>query len=112
MQLIFRAIDIQALIGTIGGYIGLFLGYSILQIPNTLTLLIKRAIKWYSEKTTRSKNMVDIHPSVDTIERIESGNLRDIMEYIDISIERKFTTLKTNRRNDFETSESINLENK
>ena len=56
--------------------------------------------------------MVDIYPSVDTIERIENGNLRDIMDYIDISIERKFTTLKPNLRNEFTMSEYVNLENK
>ena len=37
-----RAIDAQALIGTIGGYIGLFLGYSLLQIPNAITFFVKR----------------------------------------------------------------------
>ena len=36
----FRAIDIQALIGNIGGYIGLCLGYSILQIPQFIVLIL------------------------------------------------------------------------
>ena len=34
-----RAIDIQALVGNIGGYIGLFLGYSILQIPDFIVVI-------------------------------------------------------------------------
>ena len=34
--IIYRAIDLNALIGTIGGYIGLFLGYSFLQIPQAI----------------------------------------------------------------------------
>ena len=48
IQIIFRAIDINGLIGNIGGYIGLCLGYSILQIPEFFTLLItnlKRNVK-------------------------------------------------------------------
>ena len=39
----FRAIDIQDLIGNVGGYIGLFLGYSFLQIPEFLILVYLRA---------------------------------------------------------------------
>ena len=35
----FRAIDIQALIGNVGGYIGLCLGYSILQIPDFVVFI-------------------------------------------------------------------------
>ena len=129
-NIIIRAIDIQSLIGTIGGYIGLFLGYSILQIPNIMTVLMKRANKWYSERASRSKNMVDMYPSGNTIEKIDRGtrshecnekgmslnyddnfiqlppdtldqnadgnmkrimreNLREIMDYIDTSIEQK-----------------------
>ena len=34
----FRAIDIQGLIGNVGGYIGLLLGYSFLQIPDFIIL--------------------------------------------------------------------------
>ena len=39
----YRAIDIQALVGNIGGYIGLFLGYSILQIPDFIALIFYKA---------------------------------------------------------------------
>ena len=45
----FRAIDINALIGTIGGYIGLFLGYSILQFPDFVFQVITR----YSNNKTK-----------------------------------------------------------
>ena len=34
-----RAINEQTLVGNIGGYLGLFLGYSILQIPNMIQML-------------------------------------------------------------------------
>ena len=43
-----RAFDIQTLIGNAGGYIGLFLGHTVLQIPGFLYYLwktIKRSYK-------------------------------------------------------------------
>ena len=44
--LYFRAIDIQGLIGNVGGYIGLFLGYSFLQIPDFIIFIVLRAKRW------------------------------------------------------------------
>ena len=66
---IYRAIDIQALIGTIGGYIGLFLGYSVLQIPNAIIFLIKKIRKWFSERRFKRKlnECVSTHPSIEKI---------------------------------------------
>ena len=42
-----RAIDIQALIGNIGGYIGLFLGYSILQIPDFVLFILCKICSYF-----------------------------------------------------------------
>ena len=39
--LIYRSIDSHTLIGNIGGYIGLFLGYNFLQIPALITKCFK-----------------------------------------------------------------------
>ena len=51
-----RAIDINGLIGNIGGYIGLCLGYSILQIPEFVTLMV---LKWRNRLSVyRMKNVV------------------------------------------------------
>ena len=36
-----RAIDVNALIGNIGGYIGLCLGYNILQVPALLSIILR-----------------------------------------------------------------------
>ena len=47
--LFFRAIDIQGLIGNVGGYIGLFLGYSFLQIPDFIILIVLRAKSWVEQ---------------------------------------------------------------
>ena len=38
----FRAIDIQVLIGNVGGYIGLCLGYSFLQIPDFIVFILSK----------------------------------------------------------------------
>ena len=43
-----RAIDLQELIGNIGGYIGLLLGYSILQIPDFLREAIIKATQAFN----------------------------------------------------------------
>ena len=37
-----KAIDVNGLIGYIGGYIGLILGYSILQIPECIVMLMRK----------------------------------------------------------------------
>ena len=42
-----KAIDFNALIGYIGGYIGLILGYSILNIPEYIVLLIEKFKAYY-----------------------------------------------------------------
>ena len=43
-----KDIDINTLIGYIGGYIGLILGYSILQIPEYLVVFILKVKSYYS----------------------------------------------------------------
>ena len=53
---IFRAMDIQTLVGNAGGYIGLFLGYSFLQIPQAF-LGIRRYFQKRHQKDQRKKNM-------------------------------------------------------
>ena len=56
----FRAIDIQGLIGNIGGYIGLCLGYSILQIPQFIVLILCK-VKVY---TSRFKDIINKDPKI------------------------------------------------
>ena len=38
----FRAINEQSLVGNIGGYLGLFMGYSILQLPVLIHAILKK----------------------------------------------------------------------
>ena len=57
----FRSIDLQEVIGSIGGYIGALLGYSILQIPemiNVITSKIKLAVQMM-KINRRSKKKFD-----------------------------------------------------
>ena len=48
-----RAIDIQGLVGNIGGYVGLLLGYSILQIPEMIVVIARQLKRWYIERHSR-----------------------------------------------------------
>ena len=50
-----RAIDVQALVGHIGGYIGLCLGYSFLQIPNFVRKIIHQMKKLYWNRKYRKE---------------------------------------------------------
>ena len=55
----FRAIDIQDLIGNVGGYIGLFLGYSFLQIPEFMILVYLRSKRWFAKiREGRDRNQI------------------------------------------------------
>ena len=45
----YRAIDVQALVGNAGGYIGLLLGYSVLQIPEFFLLILKNLKRYFLE---------------------------------------------------------------
>ena len=73
MQFICRAMNINGLIGYIGGYIGLFVGYSILQIPNTLFALTRKCKKYYF-KIKKEKGSV---PSIGIHVNVKEGKLND-----------------------------------
>ena len=45
-----RAIDFQALVGNVGGYIGLCLGYNFLQIPGLILVLSRKLKIFHSGK--------------------------------------------------------------
>ena len=42
----YRAFDVQALVGNISGYIGLCLGYSLLQIPELVIMIFCKAKRY------------------------------------------------------------------
>ena len=44
---LFLAYDFEAFVGNTGGYIGLFLGYALLQIPGILLYLITRCYNFF-----------------------------------------------------------------
>ena len=52
-----RAINAEALVGTVGGYLGLFLGYSILQLPEKINDLAKKVKSWYIEFMSPGKQL-------------------------------------------------------
>ena len=57
----YRAIDIQALVGNIGGYIGLFLGYSILQIPGFIVIIFRK-VKMFMSRSR--KGILTLNPNI------------------------------------------------
>ena len=58
----YRAIDVQALIGIIGGYIGLFLGYSAMQIPFAIIFVIEKIKTCSIEMKVKMKAEDQIQP--------------------------------------------------
>jgi len=60
-----RAIDFNALVGTIGGYIGLFLGFSLLQIPGLILLITRNAKKYFTKLGSTKNNVVKVNTKMD-----------------------------------------------
>ena len=59
MIYIYRSIDSHALIGNIGGYIGLCLGYNFLQVPALIAIVLKTFKGYFkSQKSIQNSNSV------------------------------------------------------
>jgi hypothetical protein len=69
-----REIDLNGLVGYIGGYIGLFLGYSILQIPD-LILLVSAIIKKYFRKSAVDVTRSLSQPTKIHVKEVASNNI-------------------------------------
>ena len=116
--LYFRAIDIQGLIGNIGGYIGLCLGYSILQIPQFIVLILCK-VKVYISKLKEKINTDskisfmpehkirdNLQPNDDSIGQPKYTHSTIALKSTDIdkihrklhTLEQRFETLETNFR--------------
>ena len=70
--------NINGLIGYIGGYIGLFVGYSILQIPKTLLTLARKCKKLFHVIQNQNEPIISVGTRVNVHERgkNESHNLQ------------------------------------
>ena len=51
----YRAIDVNSLFGYMGGYVGVLLGYSVLQTPDLLLEAIETVRRFYTAGTKRQK---------------------------------------------------------
>ena len=72
-----KAFGIESLIGNVGGYIGLFLGYSILQLPDfVLSLYKKRAAK--NNKTEQDQNNLSLADNPSNPSPTVESNLKAI----------------------------------
>ena len=67
-----RSIDGHSLIGNIGGYIGLCLGYNLLQVP-ALLVFVLRILKEYCKSKKIIKNTHYNSKSFDTNEKKSDG---------------------------------------
>ena len=67
-----RSIDVHSLIGNIGGYIGLCLGYNLLQVP-ALLVFVLRILKEYYKSKKIIKNTNYNSKSLDTNEKNSNG---------------------------------------
>ena len=68
MIYIYRSIDSHTLIGNIGGYIGLCLGYNFLQVPALIAIVLK-AFKGYFKSQKSIKNSNSVSKPLGTIEK-------------------------------------------
>ena len=73
-----RSVDINGLIGYIGGYIGLFVGYSILRIPKTLLTLARKCKNLFHDIKNQNGPIISVGTRVNVQERAtnESHNLQ------------------------------------
>ena len=81
----FRSIDLQEVIGSIGGYVGALLGYSILQIPEMITIImskIKLAVKMM-RIDRRSKKKLE-----NTGFKFQGNSVNSAVKTMDIGIKR------------------------
>ena len=53
-----KAVDFQSLIGYVGGYSGIFLGFALAQVPEMVTDIFIRTRNFYLQKFQRSTNIV------------------------------------------------------
>ena len=68
-----KAYDISALIGNVGGFIGLFLGYALMMIPDLLrTIILRFRIRTNTETLDMDKSTI-----------IENGELNEIKQKLD-----------------------------
>ena len=68
MICIYRSIDSHTLIGNIGGYIGLCLGYNLLQAPALVAIVLK-TIKGYFKSQNLIKNSNPVSKPFGTIQK-------------------------------------------
>ena len=58
---LFQAIDFHALMGYIGGYIGLFLGYALLQLPECIIFIKKHMLLLMHSQYKRNRRVEPSH---------------------------------------------------
>ena len=86
-----RAFDIPSLVGNLGGYIGMFLGYALMTIPQGLKEMGKRIRQWIGKRTE-----TDMVAEMKNEEEVDQNYLK-LSKAID-NLQMQFNTLKVKGR--------------
>ena len=90
-----RAYDVQSLIGNAGGYIGLFLGYALLQLPEFIVMvcgwIYKTILNCGDSRSTRFTKM---KKSSNKNNKIEKGAEHTSVQEDDTTTQRRLSTLE------------------
>ena len=63
-----KAYDLNSLVGNVGGYIGMFLGYAFLHLPSLFAIAFQNTRKWIQQKKANNSN-TEIHEKEQKEER-------------------------------------------
>ena len=89
-----RAFDIQNLIGNAGGYLGLFTGYALLQVPNLVVFVVNRIYKTLKdaqkmkpvvEEDTKHESIQNENELHRKLRHLETRGYHGVMDYQMIS---------------------------
>ena len=78
------------MVGNVGGYIGLCLGYGILQVPNIIVWVLYKLKKYFSEEWKMGSDISPMTLSITVHDNGEDGNAKTNENYFekDIDVER------------------------
>ena len=90
-----KAFGIESLVGNVGGYIGLFLGYSFLQLPNFLLSVYQKCTLKFTTPNQNSNNL-SLADEGSNANLTVDNNLKDIETIKEklCSIEKKLCSLE------------------
>ena len=85
-----RSFGIESLVGNVGGYIGLFLGFSIIQLPGFCVFLSRKFYALFGKKkpSVNEQKPIEISPGILQTEKKETWQILDLNKRIDLMEEK------------------------